>query len=412
MCGVTKLLAPLPIPTGTDVLSVASALERALNGVGPALLPVTAGDSRESDRLLAALGPGEPIDDAVAVVVATSGTTGTPKGALLTSDALRASISGTYQRLGGEGSWLLALPAQHIAGLQVLLRSIAIGTLPLALDVSNGFSPSEFAKLAARRTALSRRYTALVPGQLVKILADANATAALADFDGVLVGGAATAAHVLDAAREAGIKIFTTYGSSETCGGAVYNGIPLPNAKIRIEGKDSAEVLDGGVGRVLLGGPMVALGYRNRPEHPAFAEPGWFRADDAGVLEAGVLRIVGRLDEGISTGGLTVIPQVVERALAGHPAVADCAVFGLPDARLGEQVAVAVVPADPAAPPSLQSLREFASATLDSTACPRTLIVLEALPLRGPGKVDRAAVRAAARESRPDARIPQLPYNS
>jgi O-succinylbenzoic acid--CoA ligase len=188
---------------------------------------------------------------------------------------------------------------------------------------------------------------------------------------------------VLQRAQEAGITVVRTYGMSETCGGCVYDGIPLDGARVRIDDD----------GRVLLGGPMLATGYRGIPDHPAFAEPGWFRTDDSGSLTDGILSITGRLDEAISTGGLTVVPQVVERALNEHPAVRECAVFGLPDERLGRRVTAAVV-AEPGTLPTLDELRQFVERTLDPTAAPRELHLVDALPLRGPGKVDRRALES------------------
>jgi O-succinylbenzoic acid--CoA ligase len=273
------------------------------------------------------------------------------------------------------------LPGHHIAGLQVLLRSIAANETPVILDVSAGFDPQAFATSTAALTG-ARRYTSLVPTQLIKALGDPAAAAALASFDAVLIGGAATPAPVLEQARAQGITIVRTYGMSETCGGCVYDGVPLDGVQVRVRD-----------GRVHLGGATIATGYRGLPQHPAFAEPGWFATDDAASFEAGVLRISGRLDEAISTGGLTVIPQIVEAALATHPAVRECAVFGLPDDRLGQRVAAAVVPNGP--PPTLAELRAHVAHQLDPTAVPRELRILSELPLRGPGKLDRQALRDA-----------------
>ncbi|WP_280357614.1 AMP-binding enzyme, partial [Nocardia otitidiscaviarum] len=208
------------------------------------------------------------------------------------------------------------------------------------------------------------------------------ATAALARCPAALGGGAATPAPVLERARAAGINVVRTYGMSETCGGCVYEGVPLDGTEIRIED-----------GRVMLGGTTLANGYRGLPDHPAFAEPGWFRTEDAGTYENGVLTISGRLDEAIMTGGLLVIPQVVEAVLATHPAVGECVVLGLPDERLGQRVAVAVVPAVGATPPTLDELREHVMKELDAIAAPRELAVLDDLPLRGPGKPDRMKLR-------------------
>ncbi|NLG55848.1 MAG: o-succinylbenzoate--CoA ligase, partial [Rhodococcus sp.] len=349
------MLDVLQVPSGSAVLDLLPRLESVLAGSEPALVPVPTDDPRETHRLTQALLPGEPIEPGIALVVATSGTTGVPKGAQLTAAALRASIDATHRRLGGTGNWLLALPPHHIAGMQVLLRSVRAGTEPAVIDVADGFDPDAVVS-AIEAMAGPRRYTALVPTQLIKALTHPAATTALAQLDAVLLGGAATPAPVLAAALDAGITAVRTYGMSETCGGCVYDGVPLDGARVRIDDE----------GRVLLGGPMVASGYRGLPDHPAFAEPGWFRTDDAGALTDGVLSITGRLDEAISTGGLTVVPQVVEAALAGHPQVAQCAVFGVPDPRLGQRVVVAVVPDGP--DPTLVSLREFACRTVDITA--------------------------------------------
>lgn len=369
------------MPTGAAVGEVLPHLREALDGNGPAWLPIPTADRREAHRLSSALRPGEPIDDDVALVVTTSGTTGIPKGAMLSSTALRASGDATHERLGGPGQWLLALPTYHIAGVQVLLRSILAGTEPAILDVSGGFLPGGLASAVAGMRG-PRKYTSLVPTQLIKALDEPVGREALAQFDAVLVGGAATPAPVLARARAAGINVVRTYGMSETCGGCVYEGVPLTGTKIRIED-----------GRVMLGGATLAKGYRGLPDHPAFAEPGWFRTEDAGSYEDGVLSITGRLDEAIMTGGLLVIPQVVEAVLAHHPAIAECVVLGLPDDRLGQRVAVAVVLRPGATPPTLDDLREHVLDELDAIAAPRELAVLEELPLRGPGKPDRVKLR-------------------
>jgi O-succinylbenzoic acid--CoA ligase len=353
-----------------------------LDGREGALLPVPADDPRQSDLLTTSLRVGEEIDDDVALVVSTSGTTGTPKGAMLTPPALIASASATHDRLGGPGTWLLALPSYHIAGLQVLVRSVLAGTVPVEIDVSAGFDPAML-PAAVAELGSGRRYASLVATQLAKALLDPAATAALAELDAVLLGGGPAPAAVLDAAAAAGISVVRTYGMSETAGGCVYDGVPLDGVEVRIDPDQ----------RVVLGGPTLAKGYRNRPDPDPFAEPGWFRTDDAGVVdESGVLSVLGRLDEAISTGGLTVLPQLVEAALAGHPDVVDCAVFGLTDDRLGQRVAAAVVVAAGSEPPTLDDLRAQVALSLDATAAPRELHVLDELPRRGIGKVDRRAL--------------------
>ncbi|MGA9871159.1 MAG: o-succinylbenzoate--CoA ligase [Rhodococcus sp. (in: high G+C Gram-positive bacteria)] len=373
-----NVLEELRVPAGEAAAGMLPRLASVLDGDAPAVLPVPSWDARETARLRDALAPGTAIEEGAALVVATSGTTGTPKGAMLPASALRASGTATHDRLGGPGSWLLALPAHHIAGLQVLLRSVLAGTDPVILDVSAGFDPS--ALPAAVASMSGRRYTSLVPTQLVKALDDPAAVEALAELDAVLLGGAATPIPLRERATAANITLVRTYGMSETAGGCVYDGVPLHGTQLRIES-----------GRVLLGGATLALGYRGMPAHPAFADTGWFRTDDAGTVTDGVLSILGRLDEAISTGGLTVVPQVVEAALATHPAIRECAVVGLPDLRLGERVVVAVVAGETV---TLGELRDHVGRTLDLTAAPRELYLVDALPTRGPGKIDRAELKA------------------
>ncbi|WP_211187893.1 o-succinylbenzoate--CoA ligase [Mycobacterium pseudokansasii] len=353
-------------------------MQRVLEGRDPALVVTAAPDESAS----AALRVGEEIDDDVALVVTTSGTTGAPKGALLTAAALAASAWATHHRLGGPGSWLLAVPPYHIAGLQVLVRSVLAGRTPVELNVSAGFDVTQLPS-AVMRLAPGRRYTSLVAAQLAKALTDAAATAALAELDAVLIGGGPAPRPVLDAAAAAGIRVVRTYGMSETAGGCVYDGVPLDGARVRI-------LADG---RIALGGAMLANGYRNPVDPDPFAEPGWFHTDDLGAVDdSGALRVLGRVDDAISTGGLTVLPGPVETALASHPAVADCAVFGLADDRLGQRVVAAIVVRADCAAPTLEALRAQVARTLDVTAAPRELHIVDELPRRGIGKVDRAAL--------------------
>lgn len=352
------------------------------------MVPVPAGDLRTTELLTTALRVGEEIDDDVALVVATSGTTGRPKGAMLTPAALIASATATHDRLGGPGTWLLALPPQHIAGMQILVRSVLAGTVPAELDLSAGFDPAAL-PAAVGELGSGRRYTSLVSNQLAKALADPAAAESLAELDAVLLGGGPAPTTVLDAAADAGITLVRTYGSSETAGGCVYDGIPLDGVEVRIDDPGPA-----GEGRIVVGGNTLAMGYRNPPSPPdPFGEPGWYHTDDLGIFDdSGRLRVLGRSDESITTGGLVVLPAAVEAVLSRHPAVADCAVFGLDDERLGQRVVVAVV-ASTAVPPTLAELRDFVAASLDRTAAPRQLHLVDELPRRGIGKLDRLALR-------------------
>jgi O-succinylbenzoic acid--CoA ligase len=388
-------LLPLPVPAGEAVLDLLPTLARALAGeLGHALLPHAA-DSAPDPGLRPGhdLGAGEDDpDDPTAVVVSTSGSTGAPKGALLPAGALRASAAATADRLSpgpGTQQWVLALPAHHVAGLQVLLRSVRAGTEPVVLPVGP-FTPAAFVAATAA-AAGDQLLTSLVPTQLVRLLdaspdPDAEPVAALRRYAAVLVGSAATPAPLLDRARSAGVRVVTTYGSSETCGGCVYDGVPLSGV--------TADVEDG---RLVLSGPVVARGYRDRPGHPAFPSgpgPRRFRTDDTAQVDGGRVRVLGRVDDLITTGGLKLAPSLVEEALTGTPGVAEVVVVGVPDPEWGQRVVACVVPAGTA--PTLAEVRDRVTHRLERWAAPRQLLVLPELPLRGPGKPDRTRLRALA----------------
>ncbi len=392
-----RMLQPLAVPVGAGALDVLPAVRRALDGDGPALLPIAAGEGTRTGEVLGAgtaLGPGEDSDtDPTALVVATSGSTGEPKGVLLSASALRASAEATHRHLGGAGRWLLAMPAHHVAGLQVLVRSLTAGTTPAAVDTTRGFRPGRFAD-AARNvlTSGSPHYTALVPTQLARLLDGSSddspeGLAALREFDAVLLGGAATPPALLNRAREAGVRVVTTYGMSETSGGCVYDGVPLAGTRIHVGGEAP--------GPISLAGPMLARGYRGDPEATATAfTDGWFRTGDLGHQRAGKLEVLGRADDVIVTGGVNVAPLTVERALTEHPGVREACVFGTPDDEWGEIVTAAIVPTDAAAPPPVDALRSHTRERAGAAATPKRIALVDELPLRGPGKPDRAALRA------------------
>ncbi|AZA12209.1 o-succinylbenzoate--CoA ligase [Corynebacterium gerontici] len=335
------------------------------------LLPVSAENEtvlRTSQRA------GDEIDPSIALVVATSGSTGTPKGAMLTPANLVSSADATHQFLGGEGQWLLAMPPNHIAGLQVLLRSMIAGFTPEVIDVRHGFNIHIFAEAAGNLEG--RRYTSLTPMQLLKAMDTIEGIDALRSFNAILVGGAPLLFDDQRAAQELGITVVSTYGSSETSGGCVYNGKPIPGAKVRLQGE-----------RIVLGGPMVAAGYRNLPGHEAFAQPGWFASSDTGVVENGVLRVTGRMDTIIDSGGLKIHPEVLEQRLANVPGVRAVCIVGVPDRRLGQAIACAYE--GDATPENLIEALD----DLPRWQLPRQIRQLEALPLIGVGKVDRQTVQ-------------------
>lgn len=389
------------------------ALAAALDGTGPAVRPVAPGPGeRPGDAPVihpsgrarpdrAGAPAGEPgtgptatraahVDERVAVVVRTSGSTGEPREVLLSRAALRASATATEHRLGGPGRWLLALPTHHVAGLQVLVRSVLAGTTPVVAP-DGPFRPAAFVEAVGAFGTAERRYTSLVPTQLVRLLDDPAATAALTTFDAVLLGGAATAPDVLARARAAGVGVVTTYGMTETCGGCVYDGVPLDGVAVALDDD----------GRVLLSGPVLADGYRDRPDLDAFVTlPDGRRAlrtNDLGRLDDGVLTVLGRADDVLVTGGAKVAPAAVEAVLGGVDGVREACVVGVPDAEWGQAVVAVVVPR-PGDAPALDQVREVVARRLGAPSAPRHLVTVPELPLRGPGKVDRTAVARLAAE--------------
>jgi len=367
----------LAVPATSELLL--PALGAALTGGGPAVLPLPP----EPARVLAACRPEEPLEhDDVVLVVPTSGSTGEPKGVLLTAANLRASAEATQRRLGGPGQWLLAIPPTHIGGVQVLVRSLLAGTEPVVLP-AGPFRVDVFAEHTAQLTG-QRRYVSLVPTQLRRLLA-AGATDALTAYDAVLLGGAAAPAALLAEARAAGVLVVTTYGMSETSGGCVYDGTPLDGVEVRLE-----------AGRVVLSGTVVARGYRLRPDLTAlcFRGDGGFTTSDLGRLrQDGTLQVLGRADDVIVTGGENVPPAAVVARLEEHPAVVEVAVVGVPDPEWGERVvAVAVLSAEL----SLAQAREHVALRLPRAYAPRELRVVPSLPHLASGKIDHAALRVGA----------------
>jgi O-succinylbenzoic acid--CoA ligase len=364
---------------------VFAAVCAALSG-GPAVLPLPVGPEPTRTSLLDVLRPDLPVEMDAAFVVPTSGSAGEPKGVLLSQEAVVASAEATYARLGGSGRWLLALPTTHIAGLMVLVRSVVGGTEPLVLDVSDGFDPETFAAASVRLLAESRtpRYTSLVPKQLAAIVAAGGCPLeALAAYDAVLLGGSAVAPDLVARARSAGVELVTTYGMTETSGGCVYDGVPLDGVKVEV-GPD---------GRIRLAGPMLANGYRLRPDltSEAFAH-GWFITSDAGRLDAaGKLHVTGRIDDMAITGGVNVPLAAVDSAVASHPNVAEACAVALPDAEWGERIVVAIV-ADSGGAPTLESVRAHVTKSLPTAYAPKELIVVETLPTLFGQKVDRQAM--------------------
>lgn len=431
-------------------------------------------DTREVAANLARRIPARASGRSVGVdmVLRTSGsTTGTGKLVGVSMDALVASARATHKRLGGPGIWVLALPAYHAAGVQVLVRAAVAGTHVFNAYKEGGFDPQHLAQVIDAACAAAADcdagssfdddavsscaggaggeaegalaaddsgracpvYTSLVPTQLRRALDDEQLRGALARLDAVLIGGAAADTQLLEQAKAAGIRVVTTYGMSETCGGCVYDGQPLPGVSMDV---------DQATGAIWLSGPMLATGYLgdeertrrcfvSRPQaqvaegtsnaggtasaaesaEAGVGGPGagsdagageparrWFITSDRGHIVDGRLQVLGRLDDVIISGGIKVEPGPIEALLALNPLVSECAVVGLPDLQWGQVVTAVVVPAsmpglgrvDEGA--ILAQIRVYLEQKLSGAQCPKQVLLADALPYKGIGKVDRRAL--------------------
>lgn len=374
-------LVALDLPGGPRFVRELSAAWEA----GDAVLPVDrrlAGPARE--RLLDALRPagvisaegwqprpgGLEVQAGDALVMATSGSTGEPKGVVLTHAAVAASARATSARLGvdpGRHRWLACLPLNHVGGLSVITRALLTGT---PLQVMDGFDPAQVSVAAG-------------PGVLVSLVATALARVDAAKFDRILLGGGPPPARLP-------ANVVMTYGMTETGSGVVYDGTPLDGVEISLS--DGLEV------RVR--GPMLLRAYRDGTV--PLGPEGWFHTGDGGFFDdRGRLHIHGRLSDLIITGGENVWPAPIEQILRRHPSVGEVAVSSRPDPEWGERVVACVVPAPNEEPPRLEELRALVRDHWAAYAAPRELVLVPALPLTSNGKLQRDVLRRRLTPSAP-----------
>ncbi|WP_433212094.1 AMP-binding protein [Microtetraspora malaysiensis] len=374
-------LHALLLPPGPALFA---AIERALSGDGPAVLPLSPGLPRPAlSAALASLRPTHVVTPEgvrrepggaptrAAVIIATSGSTGAPKGVELTARALTSSARASLERVGAAPGerWLCCLPPSHISGAQVLVRSLLSGAEPI---IHPRFSPEDVAASGAE-------HVSLVPTQLRRLL---DLGLDVSAFRTILLGGAAAPPGLLDEARARGARVVTTYGMSETGGGCAYDGVALDNVDLKIRAD----------GRVMITGPVLFSGYRPRRDGSgsggAEFEGGWFVTSDLGSIEDGRLTVLGRADDVINTGGQKVVAGAVAHVLAGHPGVRDVAVVGRPDPEWGEIVVAVVV-----GTATLEDLRAYAKERLPAYAAPRMVQKVQQIPLLPNGKPDMVALR-------------------
>jgi len=381
-------LVALDLPGGTGFVDTL----RAVWDTGDAVAPLDPRLPRAArDAVLAALRPsrvvasdgehhvmagGLPVEEGDAVVVATSGSSGQPKGVVLTHDALRASAVATSDRLGidpARHSWLACLPLAHVGGLSVVTRALLMGT---PLTVLPGFDAEEVEALGRAKKAT---HVSLVPAALRRL------DPAL--FTGILLGGSRPPGDLPP-------NVVVTYGMTETASGIVYDGFPLDGVEVAIAHFDHADD-DWVSGEILLRAPMLLRCYRDGSTGRVLGPDGsktWFATGDAGYVNAdGTLSVTGRMAEMITTGGEKVWPDEVERVIAAHRDVAEVAVWKRPDPEWGERVVAWVVPADVL--PKAEELKDLVAGTIAPWAAPKEIVFTTELPRTPSGKVKRSELR-------------------
>jgi O-succinylbenzoic acid--CoA ligase len=360
--------------------AVLSALTDLLDGTGTAFAPLP-GDPAAAARVRQAVAPDSPLESGeVGVVLATSGSSGEPKGVMLSTAALIASAVATHERLGGPGQWLLPMQPYFVGGLQVLTRSVLAGYTPVVASDHPTFAAGVMAMSAPRQ------YTAMVPTQLARYLETDQDQDMLRRLNAIIIGGAAMSADLKAKAAAAGVTAIPSYGMTETGSGCVYAGEPLEGTSLRLEDETHAGPGGGAVaGRIWISGPTLFLGYRLQPELTAeVLRGGWFRTQDRGEIVDGRLRVVGRVDDVVISGGVNVTVTAVQARLLEHPDVKDAVVLGVPDSEWGARVVAFVV-----GKADREVLRDFVAEVLPRTWAPRQVVELSALPMLASGKVDR-----------------------
>lgn len=330
---------------------------------------------------VAVVGPAvePPVTDGSALIVFTSGTTGRPRGVRLTRDNLRAAAAASAEHLGhgADDNWLMAMPIHHVGGLSILVRQLFCGGSVTLLPL---FDPELFADALHGGVTIA----SVVPTMLRRIIGHGPYSGLRA----VLVGGGPIPDGLLEEAASAGLPVLPTYGMTETFGQVATlrpgsplerKAHPLPGVEIRIEPN----------GRIAVKGSQVSPGYLGEPDR---VDP-WFVTNDLGTIDGeGALRVAGRADTVIVTGGENVNPEAVEDVISQHPAVGEVVVIGLPDEEWGQMVACVYEG-------EADELKEWVSERLAGFMVPKRWLRVSEMPRTAIGKPDRAAVLRMLRDA-------------
>lgn len=391
---------PVPLPIGIDddpneSHRIDNLLIEMFTCKGHTYIPVPQHDDAYAQRLVREFDVQRECSPDIALIMATSGSTGTPKGALLSYELLERSACASAQVMGGSGAWMLAVPGYHIAGLNVMYRSLYAGYSPYRLDLHKGFHIENFIDAERNFRSSPQRYISLVPTQLHKIVNDTVALAALARFDGVLIGGAPTPLAIQEKLERAAIPTYYSYGMTETAGGCVYNGISLPGVTISLE-----NVSDSGEGRIIVNGDLIAQGYRNVDSSPVFTFPQGsssvpsFRTQDIGSFVQGKLRVHGRIDDIVNIAGLKINPRIITEKLHHYYPMYNSYVTAIEHPTSGNQLVAVIEQPHPLESFIYQEMALTLSTTLDKYAVPRIWVTLDQFPLLRSGKIDRLTLHS------------------
>jgi len=311
-----------------------------------------------------------------ALVVFTSGSTGPPKGVRLSLLNLQAAASASAAHLGHDqdDDWLLAMPLHHVGGISIVVRQAYTGG---SVTMLPRFDPAEVANVMRGRVTM----VSVVPTMLSRLLDHGP----FSGLRAVLVGGGPIPSGLLERAVETGLPVLPTYGMTETFGQVAtlrphaplaYEAHPLPGVEVRVEPD----------GRIALQSPQISSGYVGEADRP----DSWFVTNDLGELgDDGALRVLGRADTMVVTGGENVSPESVEAVVRQHPRVEDAVVVGVPDTEWGQMLAC-LHQGGP------DDLRDWVAQRLPGFMVPKRWIRVDSLPVTSIGKPDREAARRLA----------------
>lgn len=322
---------PLKIISANDTFGALVAFGEMLAGNQAIFVTPIARDgaSESASKLPSSYGLPDQVEDSLGLIVETSGSTGAPKRIELPLSALVASAKASQERLGGPGQWLLTLPLNHIAGANVLIRSLYAETQPVLMNTSMPFTVDAFSRAASLMTG-ERKYASLVPTQLVRLidaaaLGDDYTLGLLKRFDAILVGGAALLPELAAKAAELKINLVQTYGMTETCGGCVYDGEPLDGVEVDIYR-----------GLLRISGATLASNMET--------EDGWFSTNDIGDLtDDDKWIVIGRADRVIKSGGIKISLDRVEQLASNVAGVLELVAAPIEDREWGQRVGIVYV---------------------------------------------------------------------